>query len=268
MTVSRIARYAVLGKPVAHSLSPVMHRAAFRALGMRATYEAIEAGPDDAPTIFARLRDACYAGWNVTTPLKAQALGLVDHASDQARAAASVNAVRLDADGVLEGHSTDGMGLIQALGELWSFDPDGQTALVLGSGPAARAAVVALRERGADVACWARDGERAARLAPPLSRKPALIVSALSAEAVLPGYVLAAADELTLIFDCNYGRNHSPVGAMRGERRSDGLPLLLHQGALSFEWWTGRPAPLSAMREALLAHSSGAKHHLERTPPS
>jgi shikimate dehydrogenase len=256
MSSSRIARYAVLGYPIAHSLSPLMQRAAFQTLGIRATYEAIEAGPDDAATLFARLREARYAGWNVTTPLKEQALALVDQASDEARAASSVNAVRLNADGTLEGHNTDGKGLVQALHELWSFEAAGHSVLVLGSGPAARAAIVALKEHGALVACWARDGERAARLAPPLSRPPALIVSALAAEASLPGYVVAAADDATMIFDCNYGRRHSPIAAMRGNRRSDGLPLLLHQGALAFAWWTGKPAPLEAMRDALRSQTS------------
>jgi shikimate dehydrogenase len=63
------------------------------------------------------------------------------------------------------------------------------------------------------------------------------------------------AHEDTLIFDLNYGRQQSPVAAMRGRRRSNGLPMLLHQGALSFEWWTGRPAPLEAMRATLCRYT-------------
>jgi shikimate dehydrogenase len=76
-------------------------------------------------------------------------------------------------------------------------------------------------------------------------------VSALPADATLPPHIEQMSNDDTMIFDLNYGRQRSPVAAMRGRRRSDGLPLLLHQGALSFEWWTGLAAPLAQMRAAL-----------------
>ncbi|MBV8340151.1 MAG: shikimate dehydrogenase [Candidatus Eremiobacteraeota bacterium] len=254
MSGLRTARYAVVGMPVAHSLSPVMQQAAFHAAGLHATYEAIESDVAQAPELFDRLRAAGYAGWNVTTPLKDAAFSLVDQVSDEARAARAVNAVRNDKDGTLQGHETDGLGLVQALVELWSWDPYAGTALVLGAGPAARAAIESLRTVGATVSCWARDAERAARLAPPIADRPALVVSALAPDATVPDFILHAADDDTMIFDCNYGRDGSPVAAMRGRRRTNGLPLLLHQGALSFTWWTGKAAPLDAMRAALEAH--------------
>ena len=250
----RAARYAVVGRPITHSLSPVMQQAAFHALGIHATYEAIDAGVDEAPELFARLRDAGYAGWNVTTPLKDAAFSLVQVTTDDANAARSVNTVRLAADHSLEGDNTDGRGLISALEELWVWQPQSATVLVLGTGPAARAALVQLRAAGADVFCWSRDAQRAARLAPPIARTAGLVVCALAPDAELPDYLLAAADDDTMIFDCNYARSRSPVTRMRGKRRSDGLPLLLHQGALSFEWWTNKPAPLEVMRQAIQTH--------------
>ena len=252
--MARAARYAVIGRPVGHSLSPVMQRAAFRALSINATFEAIDAGPDEAPELFARLREARYAGWNVTTPLKEQTLSLVEQMTEQARAAHAINVIRREPGGSLVGHNTDGAGLLRALRELWSWEPPGETVLVLGTGPAARAAVAALADQGAQIACWSRDAQRAARLAPPLARTPQLVVSALPPDATLPPYIVSAADDKTLLFDLNYGRPTSPIATMRGRERSDGIPLLLHQGALSFEWWTGKVAPLDAMREALLEH--------------
>jgi shikimate dehydrogenase len=80
-------------------------------------------------------------------------------------------------------------------------------------------------------------------------------VCALPAEAVVPPHVLGTASDKTLVFDVNYRRARSPVAEMAGRRRSDGLPLLVHQGALSFEWWTGRAAPLDVMRAAVSAGS-------------
>jgi shikimate dehydrogenase len=232
-----------------------MQQAAFHAAGLHATYEAIESDVTQAPELFDRLRAAGYAGWNVTTPLKDAAFSLVHRQTDEARAARAVNTVRNDKDGTMHGHDTDGLGLVAALAELWSWDPRGGAVLVLGTGPAARAAIESLRACGADVSCWARDAERAARLAPPISQRPALVASALAPDATVPDFIVRATDDETMIFDFNYGREASPVASMRGRRRSDGVPLLLHQGALSFAWWTGRPAPVAAMRAALQEHT-------------
>lgn len=231
-----------------------MQQAAFHAAGLHATYEAIESDVAQARDVFGRLRAAGYAGWNVTTPLKEAAFLLVDNLTDEARAAHAVNTVRLDKDATLHGHETDGLGLVRALRELWSWEPDMGAVLVMGAGPAARAAIESLRACGADVSCWARDAARAAQLAPPISQRPKLVVSALAPDAVVPAFIVRAADDDTMIFDLNYGRVGSPVAGMPGRRRSDGLALLLHQGALSFEWWTGKAAPLDAMRATLAEH--------------
>jgi len=234
-----------------------MQQAAFDALGIDASYEAIEAGREHGAEVFARLRSERYAGWNVTTPLKESAALLVDRVSRDAALVHAVNTVRADDDGSLVGVNTDGGGLIRAVRELWGWQPGEGTVLILGSGPAARAIAHSVRASGATtLACWSRDALRAARIAPPLAATPELVISALSADAEVPAHIVAAADEETMIFDLNYGRARSPVARMRGRRRSDGLPLLLHQGALAFEWWTGRPAPLDVMRIALRADST------------
>ena len=246
------ARYAVIGSPVAHSLSPVMQQAAFDALGIDAAYEALEAGRDDATAMLARLRAQGYAGWNVTTPLKDALVLLVDRLSDEAAQAHSVNTVRREADGSLSGHDTDGEGLVRALAELWSWRPHDGATLLLGAGPAARAIAAALRRHGATrLECWSRDAGRAAVVGDPARHVADLIVSTLPATACVPSHIVELAGAGTFVFDCNYRHPASPVRRMRALATSDGLPLLLHQGALSFEWWTGRPAPLAVMRAAL-----------------
>jgi shikimate dehydrogenase len=242
-------RYAVIGSPVAHSRSPAMQQAAFDALGIDASYEAIDAPLAHVGAIMARLRDEGYAGWNVTTPLKEAVLPFVDSLSGEAVQARAVNAVRAEDGGTITGHNTDGAGLILALRDVWAWEPRGASALVLGTGPAARAIAAALVSAGIrELFCWSRDPRRALQIGPSPTAMVDLVVSALPPDASLPDSIMQAAHDETLIFDCNYGRSRSVVARMRGRRRSDGLPLLLHQGALSFEWWTSRPAPLAVMR--------------------
>jgi shikimate dehydrogenase len=250
-------RYALIGRPVDHSLSPGMQQAAFDALGVEAGYEAIDAPRAQAHAVMSRLRDEGYAGWNVTTPLKEAVLPFVDRLSDEAAQARAVNTVRAEDDGTLTGHNTDGAGLILALREVWSWQPRGATVLLLGAGPAARAFAVALAGAGVrTLSCWSRDPGRALQIGPAPTSTVDIVVSALPPDAQLPDAVIQTAQDATLIFDCNYGRAQSAVARMRGRRRSDGLALLLHQGALSFEWWTGRPAPLAVMRATLAAREA------------
>lgn len=246
------ARYAVIGSPIAHSLSPVMQQAAFTATHIDATYEPIDVTSDHVREVFARLRAEHYAGWNVTTPLKEAVMSLVDRATPEAAAVRAANTIRAEDAGTLTAHNTDGAGFVLAIRELWSWDPGG-TALILGTGPAARAIAIALRGSGqVELSCWSRDALRAAQIAPPPAGIVDLVVSALPADATLPQHLSQVTNDETMIFDLNYGRQRSPVAALRGTRRSDGLPMLLHQGALSFEWWTGLTAPLSHMRAAIM----------------
>jgi len=241
-------RYAVIGSPVRHSLSPMMQQAAFDALDIAATYEAIEA--TTAQPIAARLLADGFSGWNVTTPLKEQMLGAVDSLTDEARRARAVNAVRREGEQLI-GHNTDGAGFVRAVVELWSAQVLAQPVLILGSGPAARAIALALSESGADeVACWARSDERARLVAPLPQRQPHLAVWAMPPAAPVPPAIARMIDGAALFFDCNYGERTMPR-ARPGQRASDGLPLLLHQGALAFTWWTGIAAPEQQMREAL-----------------
>jgi shikimate dehydrogenase len=244
------ARYCIIGDPVAHSLSPAMQSAAFSAAGIGARYDPIRVPEGEAAAAIADLRAQGYAGFNVTTPLKEEVAACLDALTESARNAGAVNTVRRDGDG-WTGHNTDGEGCARALQELWSPAFDGLEVLMLGAGPAARAIALALSARGARIACWSRRPARAVNLGPPPARPATLVISALPADATIPADVIDMIDPRADVFDINYASAHSPLLQSAGARWSDGTPMLLHQGALAFAWWTGKDAPLEVMRAVL-----------------
>ena len=244
------AKYAIIGDPVEHSLSPALHNAAFAALGIDARFEAIRVTRDGLGVALARLR-ADYAGFNVTTPLKDAIYSQLDAVTDVAADIGAVNTVRVE-KGATTGHNTDGTGFAAAILDVWRLAPRGKFACVLGSGPAARAIAQTLRRMGAArLTCWSRNPLTAEEIGPPPDARPDLLVSALPSDALVPEDVLEVVAGAAYVFDVNYRSARSPVPASIGVYRSDGLPLLLHQGVLAFEWWTGTKAPLDAMRTAL-----------------
>jgi shikimate dehydrogenase len=281
-----VSRVALLGYPVGHSRSPAMHNAAFQALGLDWSYEAIEVEPD---RFAARVRDlvaAGYAGANVTIPHKLAALELADRASEVARAAGAANTL-VFRSGEIEGDNTDAAGFLEALRERAPEAPAEMRCLVLGAGGAARAVVHALLAEGAaGVEVWNRHPERAGDLVrglgggsaatrlhavpEPTAAKADLIVNATSVgmpkepEPDRPGEggglhdfkdLPLSADELRdrqVLVDLTYRDGDTALvreARARGLRCADGLDVLVHQGAASFELWTGRAAPLEAMRD-------------------
>lgn len=278
MTAAEPQRYAVLGFPVKHSLSPRMHNAAFAALGIPASYEAVEVPPAELPAAFARLLATGFSGWNCTVPHKEQALRLVAEADAEARTAGSVNTVLVRA-GRLLGHSTDGYGLVTALEEAFGTPLRGRRLALLGCGGAGRAVSFTLARQGvAGLLLLNRTRERADRLAADL----APLAPGLFLQCLTPGdtqavrAALAAVDVLVqatslglhpgdpppldpallppnlAVFDMIYGRTPLLAAARaRGCRVADGRGMLLHQGALSFKLWTGCPAPVAVMRREL-----------------
>jgi shikimate dehydrogenase len=241
--------YAVVGSPIRHSLSPRMQQAAFDACRISATYEAFEAR--SARPIFEQLRSQGYSGWNVTTPLKEQAVECVDSLTKSAAEANAINVVRRE-HGKLVGHNTDGAGFVRAIEQLWSKAALRGNILILGGGPAARAIALELRAAGAlRLYCWSRDERKAAAIGARPQGGMDLVVSALPKTATVPARVMALASRAEMVFDLNYSDATSPVASIAARKRSNGLPLLLHQGILSFEWWTGVAAPVAAMRAAI-----------------
>ena len=258
----------VLGHPVAHSLSPAMHNAAFRALGLPHRYEAQDVAPDELPAAVVRLRALHeLVGANVTVPHK-EAIGrLLDGVTPEARAIGAVNTI-VRSGSRLEGHNTDRIGFAAALVER-DVAVAGRRVLVLGAGGAARAAVLALLAGGATVVVANRTAARAAQLTAALGGAPIawpkadrhalagidILVNATSAglqgEDPLPGVALPAG--LT-VFDLIPTARLTPLlirSAAAGCRTVDGLLMLLHQAAASFALWTGDNAPVPAMRAAL-----------------
>ncbi|MDE2769222.1 MAG: shikimate dehydrogenase, partial [Chloroflexota bacterium] len=140
--------YAVIGWPLGHTLSPVMHQAALAELGLDATYTALPTPPGAEDDRFNDVRTGALAGLNVTIPHKLAAFRAVDRRTPAAERTGAVNTVIRDGPRLL-GDNTDPYGFIQALRQFGRFDPAGASVVVLGAGGAARAAVLALLDSGA-----------------------------------------------------------------------------------------------------------------------
>jgi shikimate dehydrogenase len=261
-----VKRLGVLGWPVAHSRSPAMHNAALRSLEMRDwRYQRLPVPPALFEQTTRALAQSGFVGANVTIPHKQAALALADSASAAAEAIGAANTLMLAADGTIAAENTDAPGLIEAVGEPLA----GRTALVLGAGGSARAAVWALLQAGAgEVSIHNRTPERAEQLARELGARAVaspqaadLLVNCTSVGLAPAGDELAqleltrsAVGEYRLVVDLVYrsGRPTELVSAARehGARTLDGLDVLVAQGALSFALWTGCPAPLDVMSRA------------------
>jgi shikimate dehydrogenase len=254
----------VVGWPVEHSRSPQMHNAAYAALGMDWAYVPLAVPPERLADAVRGLAALGFAGVNVTIPHKQAVAGLVDELSDAAREAGSVNTVLVREGGSLRGETTDGDGLLDALGEL----PGGR-AVVLGAGGSARSVVAALRAAGADVAVSARRLEAAGELGVPLVawplREPAgLIVNATpvaqSGDAADLPLDPAALHGTAVVCDLVYRADGARTGLLaeaerRGARTVDGLAVLVGQGARSFRMFTDAEPPVDVMDAA--ARGSG-----------
>jgi shikimate dehydrogenase len=268
-----MGRLGVLGWPVEHSRSPAIHNAAFAALGMDGwRYQLLPVPPALFTDTARALGRAGLIGANVTIPHKRDALALADRASEAASAIGAANTLSFAADGTIAAENTDAPGVISAL----ERSPRGMRALVLGAGGSARAAAWALDQAGAsDVLVWNRTFERAQQLARDLGLRavkqpePAdLLVNCTSVglergasdpdELAELGLSFAAVGEYPYVVDLVYGVEPTRLllaAREHGARTLDGLEILVAQAALSFELWTGRPAPVDAMRRAAGAHS-------------
>lgn len=271
-------RYALLGWPVKHSVSPQMQGAGFQALGIAATYELLEVNPEDLPECVRRLARAGYAGWNATVPHKEQLATLVHELDPGAAAAGSVNTV-VNRGGRLKGYSTDGVGLARAVAESFGLAVTGARFVFLGTGGAARATAVHFARAGAaKIILVNRTLGKAETLAASIAaaapdcpvRCLPLAASTAVAQALAGMDCLIQSTSLGLhagdpppldpaclppalaVMDMIYGDTPFLQGARaRGCRTADGRGMLLYQGVRSFELWTGRQAPVEAMRAGL-----------------
>jgi shikimate dehydrogenase len=265
-------RAAVLGSPIAHSLSPALHRAAYAALGLDWAYDAVLLEPSELPAFLSGL-DASWAGLSLTMPLKQVVMPLLDSASEVVRLTGAANTVVLR-DGRPEGHNTDVAGIVAALREAGI----GQIsrAAVIGAGATAASALVALHELGAHhVRVLARSSAKARLLQPvadslgialrvgelhPLEvedRWPEVVVSTVPAGALDDFAALSdPSGAVPTLLDVVYAPWPTPLAAVytqAGGTVVGGAAMLLHQAAAQVELMTGCPAPLEAMRAALAA---------------
>ena len=265
----------LLGHPVGHSLSPAIHNAAFRALGLPHAYEAIDVAPDALPAAVQRIRDGAVLGANVTVPHKEAVMKLVDTWDGPTAEIGAANTLSRTADGRILASNTDGVGFEYATRDLAL---DGARVLVLGAGGAARAVVAVLYARGArvSIANWTADRARslARSLAHPVDREPRVVEWAnrtdladvdvvvnatslgLQGEDPLGGAMLRRG---LIVVDLIPAAAPTPLvrrARAAGAQVVDGLPMLLQQAVSSFRIWTGRDAPVDVMRAALFASVS------------
>jgi shikimate dehydrogenase len=260
-----VPRLAVIGYPVGHSRSPAMQNAALAELGLANewSYGAIEVAPEGFEAKVREMAAGDYAGANITVPHKEAALALADTPSESAREIGAANTL-VFRGGRIEARNTDAGGLLSAL----PGSPGGQRALVLGAGGAARAAVWALAGEGATVEVWNRTASRAdaicaelggTAVADPDQATYELIVNTSTAGLGgedpfehLPLRPDGFAAGQTVV-DMVYGDRPSALlsaAESAGATTVDGLEVLVQQGALSLQIWTGREPPIETMRAA------------------
>ena len=275
--------YGILGFPVGHSRSPAMHNRAFAALGIDAMYVPFAVPPERLPAAIASIRPLNLRGVNVTLPHKTKVIPLLDRVEPDALAIGAVNTLFFEND-KLVGMNTDAPGLTRSLIEA-GLQLQGSRVTVIGAGGAARASVIGLARAGASrITITARRNQEAERLVAELSSAAApavlrvetwersahqrclcetdLLIHATSATldnspaaaALAEALPLDALPDAATVVDLVYNPRLTTVLKLAQDLKKhtvDGLGMLLFQGAIAFEKWTGQPAPITVMRSAL-----------------
>ncbi len=282
-----MTQYAgLIGCPLGHSLSPAMQQAAFDHLGLDACYELWETKQEDVPAAIEGIRNPSKLGANVTVPYKETVLTLVDQLDDLAQQIGAVNTI-VNTSGKLAGYNTDAGGFLRALRDDAGFNPSGKRAVLIGSGGVARAVGFALvKGKARSIAVTDVLWDRALRLAEDLRRaadsaggrtlevKPLALDSGEFAGIVWSSDLLVNCSPIgmkhspsegqspiekalipkgILVFDVVYNPAETRLladAAKAGARTLGGLSMLVYQGALAFELWTGKDAPVDIMMAA------------------
>lgn len=266
MTDANTKICCLIGDPVEHSLSPLIHNAAYKALGLDYSY--ITFRTSDIERAIADIRAQGIRGASVTTPHKASALKYLDRLDPAAKAIGAVNTIVND-NGVLTGYNTDGEGALKALEEATALG--GKRAVLIGSGGAALAIATALKENGVKLVVLNRTEAKARQLANRVEAKDAGGLSKISlvasADILINATTVGMApknrativpqeflhDHLT-VFDIVYNPKETRLlreARARGCAVVYGYKMLLYQAAQQFELFTGRPAPLRVMESTL-----------------
>lgn len=271
----------VIGWPVHHSRSPLIHRYWLRQLGIDGDYVPIAVRPGEATGFFSNFSTSEYVGANVTVPHKETAFESVDIVESAAEALGAVNTIWLDADGRLAGTNTDAAGFLANLDvTIPDWSEQGKTAVVLGAGGAARAVVWALLQRGFDpVIIVNRSGERARNLADRFGKRincvdwPNVGEYLRQAQLLVNATSLGMSGQPPLMLDISGLRDDAIVTDLvyapletglllnaraRGLRTVDGLGMLLHQAVPGFEKWFGaRPEVTRELRDLVITDLAG-----------
>ena len=273
----------LIGYPLRHSISPAFQQAAFDATGLAVRYELWETPSDEVNRLEERLRRSDTLGANVTIPYKQLVQRFIDRLDPSAAAVGAVNTI-VCRDAVLEGYNTDVGGFVEALRQDGETTLTDRRLVVVGAGGAARAGVAAaLRERASSVVVCARRIEQAEALVEDFRRSSGddagmLTIAQISANGLSPSEIVRAADVVVnatpmgtahhrdqdklpvdaqalhvdqIVVDLVYNPPETPLlsaARQRGARTLNGLPMLVYQGAMAFELWTGRDAPIDLMR--------------------
>jgi shikimate dehydrogenase len=265
--------YGIIGDPVAHSLSPVMHNATFEKLGMDAVYLAFRVSKGELEDAIKGAKSLGIAGLNVTIPLKEKALSFVN-AEEVAKKIGAINTIDFSS-GTPVGYNTDGIGSLRVLKETVG-EIKGKNVLILGAGGAAKAISFYLDTEGAKVTIANRTKERAAQLTSKLSNadfsgfgiklEKRIEASDILINATSVGMhpnedaTLVSADMMhpdLVVFDIVY--NPMETKLLREAKRAgvkkvvDGVKMLVYQGAASFKIWTKREPPIEEMEKAVRA---------------
>ncbi len=277
MIDSHTRLFGVIGDPIRHSKSPIMLNRAFRETGVNGVYAAFHVEPERLEQAIAGVRGLGFRGLNVTIPHKVEVMKFLDEISEGAKAAGAVNTI-VNENGRLIGYNTDGIGYVRSLKEEAEPELSGKTIVVLGAGGAARGILWGLaQERPAAIVVANRTEARADELAasfPAELRISAIPWSGLrgavaEADVVVnttsvgmspnvdelpidPSWLKPGAVASDLIYNPLKTAFLARAEA-RGCRVHGGLGMFIYQGAYAFEYWTGMPAPVAAMREVVLA---------------
>lgn len=267
--------YGVFGDPIRHSRSPIMLNRAFQEADINAVYAAFHVRPDELGDAVRGIRALGYRGINVTIPHKVEVMKYLDEIDEGARVVGAVNTI-VNEDGKLIGYNTDGIGYVRSLIEETGIDLLGKNVLVLGAGGAARGVAYALAKEGAGCIYIAnRTKERALELADTISAytktvglgldeisnvvdEVAFVLNTTSAgmhphtdELPMPVELLKEHHLVSdLIYNPRITRFLREAEAL-GARIHGGLGMFIYQGAFAFEYWTGQPAPVAAMRQVV-----------------
>ena len=270
-------KVGVVGWPIEHTLSPVIHNAAFVALGMDWVYVPLPVATARLPAALDGLGALGFAGANVTMPHKTRAAELIPDLSHDAGLLRAVNTIVVGTDG-LAGHNTDALGFERFLREDTGFDPSGRAALLFGAGGGARACALALSRGGlAELSVAVRESSRGEDLRATLEGSGTALrvvsiddVSEVHADLIVNATPLGVHGERLPLpslvpgvvgVDLLYRPSATPFQAEIREGGGavfGGLGLLLHQAAISFELWTGQTPPLSVMSAAALGELAEA----------